>query len=99
MAQCLLDTHIPNDLRQDEIRSLARIAPDTTNVPLIFHEEIAIAVKTFKNDKSPGMDLKEVKVLKILIREIPEQFLRVFNGAFSGASFLQSGRRSHYESF
>jgi len=87
-----LDTHIPNDLRQGEIRSLARIAPDTTNVPFIFHGEIAIAVKTFKNDKS-GMDLTEVKVLKISVREIPEQFLRVFNGC------LQSERRSHYESF
>ena len=48
---------------------------------------MAIAVKTFKNDKAPGMDLIEIKVLKISVREIPEQFLRLFNGCLQWGVF------------
>jgi len=50
---------------QGEIRSLARIASDTTDAPFFTRKEMTIAVKTFKNDKAPGMNLIEVKVLKI----------------------------------
>jgi len=104
-AQCLLDTHIPNDLsyedtqEQDEIRSFARIASNMADTPFFTGKETEIAVKTFMNDKAPGMDLIEVKVLKIAVREIPEQFLRDLMGTFSGASLLRSRRRTHYEFF
>ena len=47
---------------------------------------MATAVKIFK-DKAPCMDLIEVKVLKISVREIPELFLRVFNGCLQWGVF------------
>ena len=50
-------------------------------------KEMATAVKIFKDDKAPGMDLIEVKVLKISVREIPELFLRVFNGCLQWGVF------------
>jgi len=46
---------------------------------------MAIAIK---NDEAPGMDLIEIKILKISVREIPEQFLRVFNGCLQWSVFL-----------
>jgi len=49
-------------------------------------KEMATAVKIFK-DKAPCMDLIEVKVLKISVREIPELFLRVFNGCLQWGVF------------
>jgi len=61
--------HIPNDLSHEDtqeqgvIKSLARIASDAIDAPFFTGKEMAIAVKTFKNDKAPGMDLIEVKVL------------------------------------
>ena len=48
---------------------------------------MATAVKTFKNDKAPGTDLIEIKVLKISVREIPDQFLRLFNGCLQWGVF------------
>jgi len=50
-------------------------------------KEMATAVKIFKYDKAPGIDLIEVKVLKISVREIPELFLRVFNGCLQWGVF------------
>ena len=74
----LLDTHILNDLsyedtqKQGEIRNPARIASDMVDAPFFTGKEFHATVKTFKNDKTPGMDLIEVKVLKMSVREIPE---------------------------
>jgi len=100
-AQCLLDIHIPNDLSHEDtqeqgvIRSLARITPDTTDAPFFTGKEIAIAIKTFKNNKAPGsVNHIEVKVLKISIREIPKQFLRVFNGCLQWGVFPTIWKKS-----
>ena len=73
--------------KQGEIRNLAKIAPDTANAPFFTGKEMDIAGKTFKNDKTLGIDLIEIKVLKISVREIPEQFLRLFNGCLQWGVF------------
>ena len=72
---------------QGEIRNLPKIALDTANAPFFTGKEMATAVKTFKNDKAPGTDLIEIKVLKISVREIPDQFLRLFNGCHQWGIF------------
>jgi len=72
---------------QGVIRSLTRIAPDTTDAPFFTGKEMTTAVKIFKDDKAPGMDLIEGKRNP---RAIPKSIQWV---VFSGTSFLQSGRR------
>lgn len=57
------------------------------DAPFFIGKEMATVVETFINDKAPGLDLVDVKVLKAAITEIPEQFLRVFNGCCQWAVF------------
>ncbi|KAL6417402.1 hypothetical protein ACFW04_012773 [Cataglyphis niger] len=65
-AGYLLDAHTPDDrenedtLEQREIRLSSRISPDTADALFFTATEIAVAVKTFKNNKAPGSDLVEV---------------------------------------
>ncbi|KAL6416642.1 hypothetical protein ACFW04_013282 [Cataglyphis niger] len=69
-AGYLLDAHTPDDrenedtLEQREIRLSSRISPDTADALFFTATEIAVAVKTFKSNKAPGLDLVEVSVLK-----------------------------------
>jgi len=50
-------------------------------------EEVADAVKTFKNNKAPGIDLIEVAVLKAACRLILGQLVRMFNGCLQWGVF------------
>lgn len=92
-AKCLLDAYIAEDrveddtLEQIEIREGACSAPSTADAPLITVSELRSAVKTFKNKKSPGLDLIEVSVLKVACRVIPGQIVRLFNGCLQWGVF------------
>jgi len=85
-AGFLLDTHVPEDrecedsVEQRLIRDRSGIAPDTEDAPLFTEQELVRAVRTFKNNKAPGLDLIEVSVLKMACRVIPEQIIRIYNG-------------------
>lgn len=92
-ASCLLDTHVPDDQehndtpQQRELRESAFIAPETPDDPLFTRAELAVAVKSLKNDKAPGPDLIEVAVLKTAFAVIPDQLLRLFNGCLQWGTF------------
>lgn len=92
-AKCLLDAHIPDD-RVDEdtpeqrlVRKSARVAPDTADAPFFTEVEVVAAVRSFKNNKAPGLDLIEVSVLKATLRTIPGQIVRLLNGCLQWGVF------------
>jgi len=98
-AGFLLDTHIPEDrecddsVEQRSIRDRSQIAPETTDAPLFTEQELARAVRTFKNNKAPGLDLIEVSVLKMACRVIPEQIVRMYNGCLQWGVFPTTWKR------
>lgn len=85
-ASYLLDVHVPNDRiaedtqRQSTLREDVLVAPDTADASFFTEVEMIKASRTFKNDKEPGPDLIEVRVLKAAIRVIPGQITKLFNG-------------------
>jgi len=56
-------------------------------------EEVADAVKTFKNNKAPDIDLIEVTVIKAACRLIPGQIVRMFNGCLQWGVFPSVWKR------
>lgn len=92
-AKCFLDVHVPDDreaedsLEQREIRNSARFAPDTVDAPIITEKEVADIVKTFRDNKAPGPDLVEVRVLKAVVGIIPGQLVKLFNGCLQWGVF------------
>lgn len=92
-ASYLLDAHIPDDREiedtpeQREIRINSKVSPDTADAPSFTALEIAATVRTFKNNKAPGLDLVEVVVLKTACNTIPGQFVRLFNGCLQWGVF------------
>jgi alkylated DNA nucleotide flippase Atl1 len=93
IASYLLDVYIPNDRENEDtvdqkiVRENAQIAPETVNAPLFTEQEVAKAVRTFKNNKAPGPDLIEVCVLKAACKVIPGQIVRLFNGCLQWGVF------------
>ncbi|KMQ90177.1 reverse transcriptase [Lasius niger] len=93
-ASYLLEVHVPNDQisedtpQQSALRENALTAPDTADAPLFLEAEVARVVKSFKNNnKAPGPDLVEVKVLKTAVKVIPGQITRLFNGCLQWGVF------------
>jgi len=92
-ASYLLDAHIPDDREiedtpeQREVRINSKVSPDTADAPSFTASEMAVAVRTFKNNKAPGLDLVEVVVLKAACSIIPGQFVRLFNGCLQWGVF------------
>lgn len=92
-AACLLDVHIPEDrevedaLEQQEIREKSKEMPNTANAPLFTGREIIKMAKGFKNNKAPGPDLVESRVLKEVVSIIPDQITRLFNNCLQKGVF------------
>ncbi|KAL0103807.1 hypothetical protein PUN28_017844 [Cardiocondyla obscurior] len=92
-AGCLLDVHIPDDRviddtpMQREIRERAVQAPDSADASSFTAMEVASTIRTFKNNKAPGPDLVEVRVLKEAYKIIPGQIVRLMNGCLQWGVF------------
>lgn len=92
-ASCLLQTHIPDDIVEDdtpeqrEVRNGARCVLDTPDAPVFTKADLAKAFRTLKNGKAPGPDFVEVEVLKQAFATIPDQLVRLFNGCLQWGVF------------
>jgi len=85
-ASYLLDAHIPDDREiedtpeQHEVRLSSKVSSDTVDALSFTASEMAVVVRTFKNNKALDLDLVEIAVLKAACRIITGQFVRLFNG-------------------
>lgn len=92
-AGYLLDVHVPEDREcndtpeQREIRVSSRVPPSAADAPFFTVAEVAVAVRTFKNNKAPGSDLVEVAVMKAACKVIPGQLVKLYNGCLQWGVF------------
>ena len=90
-ASLLMEIYVPDDLEnldtpeQSVVREGARLAPTTEDSPPFTEQEVATVVKTLKNDKAPGPDIVEVRVIKATTKVIPGQLMRLHWGIFPRA--------------
>ena len=98
-ASYLMDVHIPDDRESEDttqqriVRENAHVAPNTAEAPFFTEHEMVREVRTFKNNKAPGPDLIEVKVLKVACSVIPGQIARLFNGCLQWGVFPSVWKR------
>lgn len=84
-AKKLINAHIPDDRvdldspEQKQTRGNTHVRPDTNNCPPFTVHELKRTIRSFKNGKAPGLDLIEVKALKIAFKANAEPFLKLFN--------------------
>ena len=92
-ASLLMEVHVPDDLEdldtpeQRAVREGARLAPTTEDSPPFTEQEVITVAKTLRNDKAPGPDLVEVRVIKAATKVIPGQLARLFNGCLHWGVF------------
>ena len=92
-AQKLIDYHIPDDRaeldnhEQRQVRRKIRDKPDADNcAPFTIHE-LRRTIRSMKNGKAPGLDLIEVKVLKVAFKANEEPFPKFFNSLLEHGVF------------
>lgn len=84
-AKYLINIRIPDDreeedtLEQREIRYRSLEVSNTADASFFSASEVAVAIRSFQNDKAPGLDLIETRVLKVVSGITPGQLIKLFN--------------------
>ncbi len=99
-ANRLLEVHVPDDTpsnetpEQAQIRESINSPPETEDAAPFEQWEIALILASLKNNKAPGFDLLEVRVLKAAIKAIPHHFLRLFNACLEHGVFPRAWKQA-----
>lgn len=99
-ANRLLEVHVPDDIvesetpEQGQIRDSIASPPETEDAAPFEQWEIALILKSLKNNKAPGSDLLEIRVLKAAFKAIPHHFLRLFNACLEHGVFPSAWKRA-----
>lgn len=99
-ANRLLEVHVPDDTtanetpEQAQIRNSIESPPETEDAAPFEQWEIALILKKLQNNKAPGSDLLEVRVLKAAFKAIPHHFLRLFNACLEHGVFPSAWKKA-----